>query len=534
MSALGIAATFAGGVGLFLLGMRLLTDGLKVAAGSALRESLARSTGTAPRALLAGVLITALVQSSSAVTVATIGFVNAGLIALGRAVWVVYGSNVGTTATGWIVAATGLSIHVTTLALPLVGVGTLVRLTGPLTRRGAIGEVFSGFGLFFIGLGFLQTAMTEVAAQAVPGALGTSGVAAMLGHFLAGLVLTVLTQSSSAALAVTITAASAGIVPIEMAGAMVIGSNIGTTSTAALATLEATPNARRTAAAHVAFNCVTALVALALLPWLVVGVSDASRWAGGAGAAFTLALFHTVFNVGGVLLMWPLSRRIVAFLEKRFDTPEEATGKPRHLDSTVLGVPSVALEAIRREQGRLGHAAVALFLSTIAERPCPPSLFERRRAAFDSLLGAISSYAQQLDRARIPAEVSAGLEAVVHASQHYAMAVEQAEILSRARTGSPPWEQSPGVRSVLDVAQRVATLADPESAEHDRDGAREAFGALEERYTTVQAQSLRDAAAGELSARDAVQRQQLMAEARRGAKHLVRATDAFLLRTVVT
>jgi phosphate:Na+ symporter len=145
-----------GGVGLFLLGMALMTDGLKMAAGPALGAIISSSTQTRWRGLLSGIVVTAMVQSSSAVTVAAIGFVNAGLLTLGQSLWVLFGSNVGTTMTGWLVALVGLKIKVDAAALPLIGLGMALRISGPQTRRGAIGGALTGFGVLFLGISFIQ------------------------------------------------------------------------------------------------------------------------------------------------------------------------------------------------------------------------------------------------------------------------------------------------------------------------------------------------------------------------------------------
>lgn len=155
-------AGLLGGVGLFLLGMELMTDGLKLAAGPQLTRLLAGATRSRRRALASGVLVTAL-QSSRVVTVAAIGFVNAGLLSLGQVLWVLFGANVGTTITGWLVALVGLKFKVEVLALPLLGLGMLLRLTGSGQRRGAIGQAVAGFGLLFIGIGVLQETFTAVA-----------------------------------------------------------------------------------------------------------------------------------------------------------------------------------------------------------------------------------------------------------------------------------------------------------------------------------------------------------------------------------
>src|SRR5690606_36912135 len=169
-------ASLLGGIGLFLLGMQMMTEGLKLAAGNALRSILKSWTGTNLRGLLAGVLITALVQSSSAVTVASVGFVNAGLLTLSQAVWVIFGANVGTTTTGWLVALVGIKVDVGVLALPLLGIGMLLRLAaGVNARRAGLGSAVAGFGAFFLGVGILQGAFSEIAPRIGEWSTGMSG-----------------------------------------------------------------------------------------------------------------------------------------------------------------------------------------------------------------------------------------------------------------------------------------------------------------------------------------------------------------------
>ncbi|MDO9290139.1 MAG: Na/Pi symporter, partial [Hydrogenophaga sp.] len=253
----------AGGLGLFLLGMGMMTDGLKQAAGQALHNILANATRTRWHALGSGALVTAMVQSSSAVTVAAIGFINAGLLGLAPALWVLFGANIGSTMTGWLVALVGLKFKIEAFALPLVGVGMLMRLTGASQRRGAIGTAVAGFGLLFLGIGLLQESFNGIAGQiTLPQG---DGVMTVLAQVLIGTLMTVLMQSSAASMAIALTAAQGGLLDAQGAAAVVIGANIGTTVTALLAAIGATPNARRAAAAHVTFNVVTACVALALL-----------------------------------------------------------------------------------------------------------------------------------------------------------------------------------------------------------------------------------------------------------------------------
>ncbi|MEQ8514773.1 MAG: Na/Pi symporter, partial [Chromatocurvus sp.] len=261
-------ANFLGGIGLFLLGMRLMTDGLKVAAGGALRELLKAATGSRLRALLFGAGITALVQSSSAVIFATIGFVNAGLLSLGPAVNLIIGANLGTTLTSWIVALVGFKLDLKLFAMPMIAIGTALWLSGA-SRRGALGGAIIGFGVFFLGLDVLKDAFSGLDQALDLAAFAGDGILALLMFTGIGVLLTLLMQSSSAALAVTLTAAAQGVISLEAAAGIVVGANIGTTSTAVFSTIGATAAARRTAASHVVFNVIAGVLALLLLPWLI-------------------------------------------------------------------------------------------------------------------------------------------------------------------------------------------------------------------------------------------------------------------------
>jgi phosphate:Na+ symporter len=370
MNALALMGGLAGGVGLFLLGMGLMTDGLKLAAGPALERILANSTETRLRALASGVAVTALVQSSSAVTVAAIGFVNAGLLNLSQALWVLFGANVGTTMTGWLVALVGLKFKIEALALPLIGVGMILRLSGERDRRSALGMALAGFGVLFLGIDMLKDTFSGLSTDFNLPA-GTS-VRDVLVLVLIGIVLTVLMQSSSASLAVALTAAQGGLIAAEGAAAVVIGANVGTTVTALLAAIGATANAKRAAAAHILFNLLTGVVALLLLPWLVtlLGVLRARLHLEAAPAA-EVALFHSVFNVLGVVLIWPWATRLTRLLQTRFRSIEEEAGRPRFIDRTVLAVPALALDALAQEIRHLGQLSLATLRAAIEDNGPP-------------------------------------------------------------------------------------------------------------------------------------------------------------------
>lgn len=463
-----LLAHLAGGLGLFLLGMSMMTDGLKLAAGPALQRILAWATRTRWHALGSGMLVTALVQSSSAVTMAAIGFVNAGLLGLGGALWVLFGTNVGSTMTSWIVALLGLNLQVETLALPLVGVGVVLRLTGAGHRRGALGSALAGFGLLFFGIALLQQSFADLPDRvALPQG---GGMPAMMAQVGAGALLTVLMQSSSASIAVALTAAQGGLLELQDAAAVVIGANIGTTFKAGLAAIGATPNARRTAAAHIIFNVLTGAVAMALLPWLLGALAEVCQALGlSPDPATRLALFHTSFNVLGVILMWPLAGALTRWLQRRFRAREDDEGMPRYLDDTVLTVPALAVDALAREVGRFG--AIARRMLHAALDGSGPAQLAADRAIVERLDAAAEAFVERMNRDAMSHATSEKLAQLLRTLRYHESTAEQAMLAA----GLPPLQPGEGpltdahVRFVESarklLAQLDATTADAAALE---------------------------------------------------------------------
>ncbi|GAB3354830.1 MULTISPECIES: Na/Pi cotransporter family protein [Giesbergeria] len=417
-----------GGIGLFLLGMTMLTDGLKLAAGRALERILAAWTRTRLHGLITGILLTALVQSSTAMTVAAIGFVNAGLLTFSSALWVVFGSNLGSSVTGWLVAWIGFKMKIDAFALPFIGIGMALKLTGSGTRRAGLGMALAGFGVLFLGIDMLKNGFAGLGPESLP-QLGNDwhGVSTAM---LIGLALTIVLQASSATLTLVLTAVAGGMMTVEVGAGMVIGANVGTTLTGILAAIGATANARRLAAAHVFFNAVTAVVAMALLSPLLGLIHAISVGAVGSGDAVTqLVVFHTAFNFLGVLLMWPLSRWLVPFLLARFGKSNEDLARPRYLDRNVTAVPVLALQALRRELARMGHLAVQL--GSHATRLNPLALpwaaapahadqqLARELETVEHLQRAIGHFVGELSRQPMPLDVSSQLPELLRIATHF-------------------------------------------------------------------------------------------------------------------
>lgn len=428
VSPLVISGTLLGGIGLFLLGMTMLTDGLKVAAGRALERILTAWTRTRLHGLATGVLLTALVQSSTAMTVAAIGFVNAGLLSFTSALWVVFGSNLGSSVTGWLVAAIGFNFKINAFALPFIGAGMALKLTGAGTRRAALGTSLAGFGVLFLGIDLLKDGFGGLGPQALP-QLGTDGLSMLLA-VLVGLLITIVLQASAATLTLVLTAVGGGMLPVETGAAMVIGANVGTTLTAILAAIGATSNARRLAAAHVLFNVVTAVVALALLSPLLRLIHATGVWLTGSNDVVTqLVLFHTTFNLLGVLLMWPLSTPLVRFLLARFRSAEEDAARARYLDHNVAAVPELALQALRRELGHLGQCALQLAadatrLNPLAlPWPAAPAQADKQLArqlqTVEQLQDQIGAFVGEVSRQPMPQDVASQVPELLRIATYF-------------------------------------------------------------------------------------------------------------------
>lgn len=490
-----------GGVGLFLLGMALMTDGLKMAAGPALGEIISASTQTRWRGLLSGIVVTAMVQSSSAVTVAAIGFVNAGLLTLGQSLWVLFGSNVGTTMTGWLVALVGLKIKVDAAALPLIALGMALRISGPETRRGSIGGALTGFGVLFLGIDFIQQGFAGSEQALDLAELSGRGWLSVVAFVLAGMLLTVLMQASAAALVVVLTLANAGIIPLSEAAAAVIGANIGTTVTALIAVIGATPNARRAALAHVLFNLLTGLVALLMLPLLLAGVAhlrDAFELE--SSPAVSLALFHTLFNLLGVALMWPLTERLTVFLQGRFRTREEEVGQPQYIDRNVASVPSLAADALRREMIRLGGMTIAgvrnrtALLAGQAARPDDS-------AAQPGLSQAMRNFLTEVTRHGMSERTASTLAVLLRTQGYYDLCHELAPDITIGRDAVATLAGSPlhgEVCALASHAGRLFAQFDP-TGDHPQPATAEQLAAFEAEYQTLKAALLVAGADGRLA-----------------------------------
>ena len=346
------AISVLGGIGLFLLGMTIMTDGLKGLAGSALRTVLGKAAATPVSGAFWGAIVTLLVQSSSATTMTTIGLVSAGLLTFPQGLGLVLGANVGTTGTAWLVALIGVRVSLSTYALPMIFAGALAKLVGS-GRISAAGASLAGFALVLYGLTTLQQGMSGVAAQMhpsdLPAVLGAPGVswlqgwAGLLSLVLAGLLMTAVMQSSTAAIAVTLSAFYAGAVGLDQACGLIIGQNIGTATSSALAAIGASTTAKRLALAYVLFKLIAAVIALLFFRPSLALIGWGSQFLDGVTL---LAAYHTAYNVVGVMMVLPLINSFTRFVEMLL--PDRRSPLTRALDPAALANPVVAVEAVRR------------------------------------------------------------------------------------------------------------------------------------------------------------------------------------------
>src|SRR6516225_1535165 len=294
--------TLLGGLGLFLLGIHHLTEGLKGLAGDSLRRALQRLVSGRFSAVVSGALFTAVIQSSTAAILTVIGFVSAGLVTFVQAVGVIIGATFGTTSTPWLVAIFGFRLRIAAFAMPMVGAGAFLWLIANGKTRSA-GAILAGFGLLFIGIDYLQTGMEGISWNL--DAIGGSGFGWQWILAGVGVLMSIVMQSSSAAAAATLVALHAGSLTFDQACAMIVGQSVGTAATSAMVAVGAGLAVRRAALAHIVYNVTAGIIGILLL----APIAAAARWVGAQfdepNGVLALAAFSSIFKLVGVLAFYP-------------------------------------------------------------------------------------------------------------------------------------------------------------------------------------------------------------------------------------
>ncbi|HQG41602.1 MAG TPA: Na/Pi symporter, partial [Spirochaetota bacterium] len=309
--------TSIGGIGLLLLGIALMSESIQKLAGSRLRIILTNLTGGPGKALLTGMLITTIIQASSATAIATIGFVSAGLITMSQALAVIFGANVGSTVTGWLVAIFGVQYSIGNISLILVAIGSILKILYT-DKKSDIGMIMAGFGLFFFGISLMQQGMSQLSSIINFSNIAGEGIFDRLILFAIGFVLTILMQSSSASVAIALIALNTGTIHLFQAQVLVIGTNAGKSIPILFAGIGATPDTKRIIAADFLFNIITAIILFIIIPWLSPLLAFLFTTIYPMPYEIQLALFHTLFNCIGILLFTPFITPFIRFLRTFF------------------------------------------------------------------------------------------------------------------------------------------------------------------------------------------------------------------------
>ena len=338
------------GIAIFIIGMFFMQDGFKQLSGGLLEKLLQRFTSNSFYAISTGFVATSIVQSSTITTLLTISFVGAELITLVQGIGVVFGSNLGSTTTAWIVSSLGIDVKISTYAFPMIVFGVILRFLKTNALKGS-GNVLLGLGFIFLGIAYMKDGFDVIKDQIDLASYAMDGYSGILLYILIGLIITIVIQSSAATLAIIITALNVESISYINALALAIGANVGTVLTAVLASLTSTQDAKRVAGSHFIFNFITAAIITIfiyqfkdfvdyLAPYL--GISETN-------SGMKLALFHTIFSLVGILVLFPFIPVIARFLERLIPQKISSASKPKYLSAVILNSPDAALVAIRKE-----------------------------------------------------------------------------------------------------------------------------------------------------------------------------------------
>lgn len=381
------------GVAIFLFGMLFLENGFQSFTGGTLETLLKKGTDRLWKSLLFGIVSTTIMQSSSLVSVISISFLSAGLLKLASGIGIIFGANLGGTTGAWLVAGFGLKVNISAYAMPMLVFGVILNFQKSKSLRG-IGGILGGLGFLFLGIHHMKEGFDAFRTTIDLSQFALGGLAGLLLYTLIGIVATVIMQSSHATMVLIITALAAGQVNYENAVALAIGANIGTTITAIIGALGSNEQGKRLAAAHLIFNLVTGVVGIILINQFLWLVDAVARLTGIPDQDYTLKLsvFHTMFNLAGILLIIPWLDTLIRFLEKIIRPAKVRFDEPKYLDMAAIDFPDTATEAVRKETLHVYDNALEIITQGInlsipdirSDQPLKPLIAARRRLmAFD-------------------------------------------------------------------------------------------------------------------------------------------------------
>ncbi len=422
-----------GGLGLFLFGMKIMSEGLQKVAGARMRQILAALTNNRIAGMLVGLTVTAIIQSSSATTVMVVGFVNAGLLSLVQSIGVVLGANIGTTLTAQLIA-----FKITHYALPAIGVGAALKLFSRSKRWIYVGEIILGFGILFFGLSTMKHAFDPVkSSEEFRQFFTLVGDRHLLGVLL-GALLTILVQSSSATIGITLALASSGLLSFEASFALILGENIGTTITANIAAIGTNLAARRTALAHFLFNGIGVGYMVLLFPLMLKFISSVTPGEAdfvvqtaqhvelyGAPLgdkpfiARHIANAHTLFNVVNTLIFLPLVGILAKLTTALIRGNEETLScQLKYIDNRVLNTPPIALGQARAETRRMSQITLEMVDETVsylfAEDDKKIAPLEKKEEMVDLLQKEVTKFLVDLSQKSISQQTSKEVASLMH------------------------------------------------------------------------------------------------------------------------
>lgn len=356
----------AAGVSIFLFGMLFLEDGFKAFTGGLLENILRVSTNKRWKSIGFGIITTTIMQSSSLVSVITISFLSAGLIDLAAGIGIIFGANIGTTTGAWLVAGLGLKVKISAYAMPMIVFGIILVFQKNANLKG-IGYILAGLGFLFLGIHYMKQGfdafkstidLAEYAIDGYPGLFIFAGI---------GIAATVIMQSSHATLVLIITALATGQITYENALALAIGANVGTTITAIMGAMGSGADGKRLAGAHLVFNLITGIIAIVFIHDFVLAVDWISAKTGISQTDYTLklAVFHTIFNTVGVLVMLPFINRLVNLLYRIIKAKKVTQLEPLYLNEASIDFPETAIEAVRKETQHVYGLAYKLIMNSM-------------------------------------------------------------------------------------------------------------------------------------------------------------------------
>ncbi|MEW8040898.1 MAG: Na/Pi symporter [Candidatus Thiodiazotropha endolucinida] len=440
----------AAGVAIFLFGMLSLEEGFKAFTGGTLERILRNSTNRYWKSLSFGIVSTTIMQSSSLVSVITISFLSAGLITLAAGIGIIFGANIGTTTGAWLIAGLGLKVKISAYAMPMLAFGIIMVFQKSNTYKG-LGYILAGLGFLFLGIHHMKEGfeafkstidLTEFAVAGYPGLFLFAGI---------GIFATVVMQSSHATLVLILTGLAAGQITYENALALAIGANVGTCITAILGSLSANVEGKRLAAAHLVFNVITGVIAIVFIQQFLWGVESISTLVGIAEDDYTLklAVFHTLFNITGVLVMTPTISMLVTKLESMLQAKEVSVVEPKYLYDATMGFPDTVMESVRKETLHLYDNALEIIahgvslhrrdvfssadLSELVEKPhkvIDIDIDEVYGRNVKVLYGAIVSYISEA-QTQITSEYSEDLYSLRLAGRHIVEALKDVKHLRK-------------------------------------------------------------------------------------------------------